>query len=102
MILNSLSIQMLCAFGGRRLANVCLLKALLHLSNCKDLACQMILLLSYGFINPVLHVMSCVFVYVFCVDILGFVNMVVVVFIYFSIYLSIYLSIYIWLVCYEL
>ena len=46
--------------------------------------------------------MSCVFVYVFCVDILGFVNMVVVVFIYFSIYLSIYLSIYIWLVCYEL
>ena len=40
--------------------------------------------------------MSCVFVYVFCVDILGFVNMVVVVFIYFSIYLSIYLYTYGW------
>ena len=37
--------------------------------------------------------LSCVFVYVFCVGILGFVNMVVVVF---SIYLSIYLYTYGW------
>ena len=40
--------------------------------------------------------MSCVFVYVFCVDILGFVNMVVVVFIYLFLYLSIYNYTYGW------